>query len=261
MCSGLWLSSRDTAVGLHGALSPPAGIVLILGATAWQRRLICQELHRVDPELTPPADITADVPAWQRLQLYQQSAQPQQQPPQQGQQQPQQQEAQQQGGQADNTAADTDAAAGPGPAAAVAAPAAADQPGSDGNIGQAAAAAAGVGAPADTEQPSAATTRTSATAAAAGQRGNEAGPIAVAAVVDNCSGPKKSASSSDSKARQCSACFVTTRILVVDIMSSRIRPQQIAGQSLHRLSLVGAALSVVHLHNLWLLQAQCNCTW
>jgi hypothetical protein len=39
---------------------------------------------------------------------------------------------------------------------------------------------------------------------------------------------RAAAGSSDSS-RRCGACFVTTRILVVDILSHRIRPQQIAG--------------------------------
>jgi hypothetical protein len=58
-----------------------------------------------------------------------------------------------------------------------------------------------------------------ATASAAGQQ--SAAPSAAAA--------SAAGSPASPRVRQCAACFVTSRILVVDLLSNRLRPQQIAG--------------------------------
>ncbi|GFR49032.1 hypothetical protein Agub_g11055, partial [Astrephomene gubernaculifera] len=46
------------------------GCVLVLGASPWQRALLTSELARHDPSLLPPLDITNEVPALERIQLY-----------------------------------------------------------------------------------------------------------------------------------------------------------------------------------------------
>jgi len=177
-----------------------AGIVLLLGTTAWQRKLICQELERINAELIPPADITADVPAWQRLQLYQEAAQQQ---PQQAQQQ-QQQEGQQSAVQI--------------PGHDVQQQQQQEQQERQGQEQQVTGTAL---APGVARPSSGATTAADADADAAAAVGSDA-PTASAAAAE---GPNSSTSQ-----KKCAACFVTTRILVVDILSNRIRPQQIAGK-------------------------------
>lgn len=188
-----------------------AGVVLVLGATAWQRRLICQELSRIDPGLQPPADISADVPAWQRLQLYRPAAvqQQQQQEQAQGQQGLEQQGQQREEEEAQDIQQPID------PEVAKVA---------DGAAGPAAAAAAGAPEP-------------PAAAAAADEASNRPAAAGTAAAADAGSSgvgshaPKAAAGSSGSgsNVRQCAACFVTTRILVVDLLSSRLLPEHIAG--------------------------------
>ncbi|GLC33404.1 hypothetical protein PLESTB_000071900 [Pleodorina starrii] len=54
----------------HPARGGLPGCVLVLGASPWQRALITSELARHDPSLPPPVDITNEVPASERVQLY-----------------------------------------------------------------------------------------------------------------------------------------------------------------------------------------------
>lgn len=46
------------------------GVVLVLGATPWQRELLCAELARHDASVPPPADVNNEVPAVERIELY-----------------------------------------------------------------------------------------------------------------------------------------------------------------------------------------------
>lgn len=138
---------------IHNVLSVcRPGIVLIIGATAWQRQLITSELSRSDPALQPPTDINNEVPAWQRTQLY---------------------------------------------AAAH----------NDNNITTAPTATGRLELREDQQQE---------------QQQHEQ------QAADNARDPA-GGSGGCSSSRRCHACFVTTRILVVDLLSNRLRPSQIAG--------------------------------
>jgi DNA excision repair protein ERCC-4 len=58
-----------------GSAEPSAAckLALIVGSQPWQRDLLCQELARTDPTAAFPTDITAEVPAIERIELYQKS--------------------------------------------------------------------------------------------------------------------------------------------------------------------------------------------
>lgn len=127
----------------------PAGVVLVIGATAWQRQLICAELARADPSLTPPTDINNEVPAWQRTQLYE-----------------------------------------------------------------------------------AGSSSSSTSNGTAQQQQQQQAAHATSDDLGSGSTAAENAAAAGSSDRKCAACFVTTRILVVDILSHRVKPSQIAGDRL-----------------------------
>eukprot|EP00879_Flechtneria_rotunda_P032471 GHRR01035682.1.p1 GENE.GHRR01035682.1~~GHRR01035682.1.p1 ORF type:complete len:248 (+),score=113.21 GHRR01035682.1:158-901(+) len=188
--------------------SPGSGIVLLLGATSWQRQLLCAELARADPGLQPPVDINNEVPAWQRAQLYN----------------PMQQLEAGNGNNGQpgdsNAAGGADAAAAYTASGADASAASAVVPGNQpvkfglSAVDAVAGSAAGCVATTDMLGPD-----SSVTAAA-----NAAAQVTAANGAASTHG-----SSGSGRKRQCTAYFITTRILVVDILSHRVRPQQIAG--------------------------------
>jgi DNA excision repair protein ERCC-4 len=52
------------------AAADDGGVVVVIGATTAQRDLICEEMARQDPRCARPAELTAEVPAAERLEMY-----------------------------------------------------------------------------------------------------------------------------------------------------------------------------------------------
>lgn len=50
--------------------NPESRVVLVIGASPWQRELVVKELQRHDSGLEPPVDITNEVPALDRINYY-----------------------------------------------------------------------------------------------------------------------------------------------------------------------------------------------
>ena len=63
-------AAAQSSVGQPQQAIGSGGCVLVLGASPWQRALVCAELARHDPDLPPPLDINNEVPAVERIRLY-----------------------------------------------------------------------------------------------------------------------------------------------------------------------------------------------